>query len=170
MIALTPPAIVLCIIPCRFPSRRRALRRRGGLAVGEPLLAILHIGYGWLALGLLLLELDGLIAFLPATAALHALTVGAIGTMTLAVMPRASLGHTGRPLAAGPGTKIIYAPVTLAAMLRVLSPLAGGRHDLMLWLAGPTWTGAFGLFAILSGRLLSRPRAPAPRGPSDPSW
>lgn len=66
----------------------------------------------------------------PTTAALHALTVGAIGTMTLAVMTRASLGHTGRSLVAGPGTQAIYVFVTLAALLRVLrvlSPFAGDK-------------------------------------------
>ena len=71
----------------------------------EPLLLILHVGYGWLVIGLVLLGLNGLLNVLPTTAALHALTVGAIGTMTLAVMTRASLGHTGRPLVAGWGTK-----------------------------------------------------------------
>ena len=79
----------------------RLSRWRGLRTMREPLLLILHIGYGWLALGLLLLGLDGIFEMLPATAALHALTVGAVGTMTLAVMTRASLGHTGRPLTAG---------------------------------------------------------------------
>jgi len=59
-------------------------------------------------LGFVLLALSSAIALLPQTAALHALTAGAISTMTLAVMTRASLGHTGRPLAAGPGTATIY--------------------------------------------------------------
>jgi uncharacterized protein involved in response to NO len=82
----------------------RLSRWRGRRTIEEPLLLILHIGYGWLAFGLLLLGLDGLVGMLPPAAALHALTVGAIGTMTLAVMTRASLGHTGRPLMAGPTT------------------------------------------------------------------
>jgi uncharacterized protein involved in response to NO len=78
--------------------------------------------------------------------------------MTLAVMTRASLGHTGHPLSAGPVTKAIYLLVTLAAVLRVLSPLAGERADIALWLAAATWTGAFGLFAIFYGRILVQPR------------
>jgi hypothetical protein len=60
----------------------------------------------------------------PATAPLHALTAGAIGTMTLAVMTRATLGHTGRVLAAGAMTSAIYALVTAAALLRVAAPPA----------------------------------------------
>lgn len=137
----------------------RMIRWRGLNTMREPLLFILHVGYGWLAVGFLLLGIDVLFDFLPATAALHALTVGAIGTMTLAVMTRASLGHTGRPLVAGWGTQAIYALVTLAAVLRVLSPLAGERMMLILWTAGIAWTAAFGLFAILYGRVLTQPRA-----------
>jgi uncharacterized protein involved in response to NO len=89
---------------------------------------------------------------------LHALTVGAIGTMTLAVMTRATLGHTGRPLAAGPGTTAIYSLITVAALLRVLAPSAGAEYATALWAAGAAWSGAFLLFAVLYGRVLLRPR------------
>jgi uncharacterized protein involved in response to NO len=136
----------------------RLSRWRGLHTVPEPLLVILHVGYGWLALGLLLLGLNGLTDMLPATTALHALTVGAVGTMTLAVMTRASLGHTGRPLAAGPATKAIYALITIAAVLRLLSPLAGDQIELALWLAGAAWSCAFGLFAVVYGFVLALPR------------
>jgi len=136
----------------------RLSRWRGLHTVREPLLLILHVGYGWLAFGLLLLGLDGLTGVLPATTALHALTVGAVGTMTLAVMTRASLGHTGRPLSAGPATKAIYGLITAAALLRILSPLAGDRIDLALWLAGTAWSCAFGVFAVFYGLVLVRPR------------
>jgi uncharacterized protein involved in response to NO len=137
----------------------RLARWRGFKTLGEPLLLILHLGYAWLAAGLVLLGLDGIVEILPATAALHALTAGAVGTMTLAVMTRASLGHTGRPLSAGPGTKAIYLLVTVAAVLRLLSPLAGDQEMLVLALAGAAWSGAFGFFAILYGGALARPRA-----------
>lgn len=136
----------------------RLSRWRGLRTTQEPLLLVLHIGYAWLALGLLLLGLNRLVEVLPPSAALHALTVGAIGTMTLAVMTRASLGHLGPKLTAGPGTNTIYALITLAAVLRVLSPLAGEQAGLLLPLAGAAWSGAFGLFAILYGGALARPR------------
>jgi uncharacterized protein involved in response to NO len=136
----------------------RLSRWRGLHTTREGLLLILHIGYAWLPLGLLLLALNGVFEIVPPAAALHALTVGAIGTMTLAVMTRASLGHTGHALSAGPVTKTAYALVTIAAMLRVLSPLAGERAELTLWLAGASWMGAFGLFAFFYGRILVRPR------------
>jgi uncharacterized protein involved in response to NO len=157
--AATPwAALVAGIVLALRLSRWRGLR-----TAREPLLLILHVGYGWLALGLLLLGINGIYEYLPATAALHALTVGAIGTMTLAVMTRASLGHTGRPLLAGPGTKTIYVLITLAAIVRILSPLAGERMELTLWLAGAAWSGAFGLFVILYGAALARPPGAAAR-------
>ena len=152
------PATPWAVLVAGIAVAVRLSRWRGRQTVREPLLLILHVGYSWLALGPLLLGLSGLTGILPATAALHALTVGAVGTMTLAVMTRASLGHTGRPLTAGPVTTAIYALITLAAVLRVLSPLAGDRIELALWLAGAAWSSAFGLFAVFYGRILTRPR------------
>ena len=135
------------------------LSRWCGLAtLREPLVFILHLGYGWLGLGLLLLGANGLYPLLPSTAALHALTAGAIGTMTLAVMTRATLGHSGRALAAGHGTVTIYVLVTLAALLRLAAPLAGEHFLVLTWVAGAAWCAAFGLFALLYGRLLMGPR------------
>jgi uncharacterized protein involved in response to NO len=125
----------------------RLSRWRGLYALREPLLVVLHLGYAWLGIGLLLLGLG-----VADNAALHALTVGAIGTMTLAVMTRASLGHSGQPLRAGAGTTAIYGLVTLAAVLRVLAPYFGGL--IATSLAGLAWSAAFGLFVILYGPLL----------------
>ena len=121
----------------------RLSRWRGLSTVREPLLFILHLGYGWLALGLILLGLDP-----GSSAALHALTVGAIGTMTLAVMTRASLGHTGRALVADGATLAIYVLVTLAALLRVASSFAGAQAVPLTSLAGIAWSGAFATFAL----------------------
>ncbi len=137
----------------------RLSRWRGLRTTREPLVLILHIGYGWLAIGLLLLGINGLYEFLPQTTALHALTVGTVGTMTLAVMTRASLGHTGRTLSAGLVTKVIYLLVTLAAVLRLAAPLAGIWMMLTLSLAGTAWCASFGLFVIFYGGPLARPRA-----------
>lgn len=136
----------------------RLARWRGAAIAGEPLLAVLHLGYAWVGVGFLLLAASGLGDTLPPTAALHALTAGAIGTMTLAVMTRASLGHTGRPLIAGPMTTVIYALVTAAAVLRVAAPLLPLDYALALWPSGAAWSGAFGLFAFAYGRVLTAPR------------
>jgi uncharacterized protein involved in response to NO len=127
----------------------RLSRWRGLSTVREPLLFILHVGYGWLALGLILLGLDP-----GSSAALHALTVGAIGTMTLAVMTRASLGHTGRALVADRATLAIYGLVTLAALLRVASPFGGAQAGLVTSLAGVAWSAAFATFALHYGTFL----------------
>jgi uncharacterized protein involved in response to NO len=135
----------------------RLSRWRGMHTRQEPLLLILHIGYGWLAAGLLLLGLDGIFEFMPPAGALHALTVGAIGTMTLAVMTRASLGHMGRLLVAGPATKAIYVLVTSAAILRIVSPFAGNSMVIVLSMAGAAWTGAFALFVFFYGGPLASP-------------
>jgi uncharacterized protein involved in response to NO len=137
----------------------RLSRWRGLATIGEPLLFVLHAGYAWLALGLALLGLNGLFAWAPAGAPLHALTVGAIGTMTLAVMTRATLGHTGRPLTAGAATLAIYALVTLAAVFRVAAPLSGSGIIVLTLLAGLAWTAAFTLFVFRYGPMLLRPRA-----------
>ncbi len=136
----------------------RLARWRGIGTWREPLLWVLHLGYAWLVLGFLLLAMNELVPYLPPTTPLHALTVGAIGTMTLAVMTRASLGHTGRQLAAGPGTTTIYSLVTLAAGLRLLAPLAGANYLVALGLAAAAWSGAFGLFVVLYVRPLTTPR------------
>ena len=134
------------------------LSRWCGLATRtEPLLLILHVGYGWLSLGLLALGASGLVDGLPATAAVHALTAGAIGTMVLAVMTRASLGHAGQPLVASVATAAAYALVTFAALLRVAAPFLPG-YGLVVSLAGLAWSAAFATFAFAYGPLLLRPR------------
>lgn len=133
-------------------------RWRGHAVLREPLLWVLHVGYAWLAAGLVLLGVNGFVDALPVTAALHALTAGAIGTMTLAVMTRASLGHTGQALTAGPGTTAIYVLITLAAVLRVLAGATASAYVLTLMAAGAAWTGAFGLFVACYAGALTRPR------------
>jgi uncharacterized protein involved in response to NO len=137
----------------------RLSRWRGLATLREPLLFVLHAGYAWLAFGLAYLGLNGLFAWAPTGAPLHALTVGAIGTMTLAVMTRATLGHTGRPLTAGAVTFVIYLLVTLAAVLRVGAPLWGEGLVLVTSLAGIAWSAAFVLFLIRYGPMLARSRA-----------
>jgi len=134
----------------------RLSRWRGLATIGEPLLFVLHMGYGWLALGLLLLGFNGLTGWLPASAALHALTVGAVGTMVLAVMTRATLGHTGQALTADRWMVLAYFLVSLAAVLRILSPLAGAEARSITVMSGFAWTAAFLTFIGRFGPLLLR--------------
>jgi uncharacterized protein involved in response to NO len=136
----------------------RMARWKGWKAVRDPLVLILHIGYAWVPVGLALLAASQLVASLPQSAAVHALTAGAMGTMILAVMTRASLGHTGRELRAGPMTTIIYLLVTVGAVLRVAAPLGPVDYWLGLELAGLCWLGSFVLFIVIYGPILCAPR------------
>ena len=132
----------------------RLARWRGRLTHVEPLVWSLHLGFAWVAVGLLLTGLGALLPGVPQIAGLHALTAGAMGGMTLAVMTRATLGHTGRPLTADRWTAAIYFLVATAAALRVAAPFAVGIYLPLLWASGLTWSTAFGLFAVRYGRML----------------
>jgi uncharacterized protein involved in response to NO len=137
----------------------RLMRWAGLRTLHEPILAILHLGYGWLAVALVLLGMSiGLPDLALGSSALHALTAGAIGTMTLAVMTRASLGHTGRTIVADRWTIAIYAAVTLGALLRVVAPMTGGLYLHVLVCGGALWSAAFLLFAVRYAPILTRPR------------
>ena len=112
----------------------------------------------WIPVGLLLLGLSVAGADVPRSAAIHALTAGAMTTMILAVMTRASLGHTGRELKASPLTVAGYGCVTLGAVLRVAASLGVGNYARMLDIAGTLWAAALLLFLVVYGPILWRPR------------
>ncbi len=137
----------------------RLARWRGLATLSEPLVWILHLGYAWVALGLLGLGLAHWLPIPGPGAALHLLAAGAVGTMTLAVMTRATLGHTGRALAAGPGTLGAYLLVIAAAALRVGAGFAGGLEGAVTMAAGGLWVAGFGLFVILYGPMHLGPAA-----------
>lgn len=132
----------------------RLARWRGLRTGAEPLVLILHLGQGWLAFGLVLLGLAILSPAIPVSAGLHALTTGAVGTMTLAIMTRATLGHAGRPLRAGPGTVAIYVLVTVAAVVRVAAAWPSEMQPELLIAGGLAWLGAFVLYLALYGPIL----------------
>ena len=131
---------------------------RGAATAPEPLLGVLHLGYFWLGSGLMLLGANGMVTLVPGSTALHALTVGAIGTMTLAMMTRATLGHSGRALTATRSTSAMFALVSLAALLRLAAPFAGTLYPHGLDLAGLAWSAAFVLFVVLHAGALTRRR------------
>lgn len=135
----------------------RLARWRGVATGAEPLLAILHVGYLWTAAGAGLLG-AAVWGLMPAAAAIHALTAGAIGTMILAVMSRASLGHTGRPLAADRLTVVAYALVNAAALVRIIAGVAGTWTPALLTVSAALWMAAFALFILRYAPVLCRPR------------
>ncbi len=137
----------------------RLLRWRGWRSLAEPLVLVLHLGYAWLPLGLLLLGLAALDPeAVPQSSGLHALTAGAVGLMTLAIMTRATLGHTGRPLTAGPATQAIYALVLIGALLRVAAPWLPFEQTAVLVISGLLWSGGFLGFVLVYGPMLLRRR------------
>lgn len=132
----------------------RLIRWRGWLACREPLILVLHLGYLWLAAGFLLLGWQALQPGLIGTSALHVLTAGAMGTFVLAVMTRASLGHTGRPLHANRPTLALFAALKIAFVCRVAAPLLPTFYLPLLTAAGVAWAVAFGGFALIYAPML----------------
>lgn len=124
----------------------------------EPLVLVLHISYAWLPLGLLLLGGSYFIWCIPVSAAMHALSAGAMASMTLAVMTRASLGHTGRELRADGWTQAIYALVTTGAALRFAAPMLPFDYATTIGAAGIFWGASFLLFVLAYGPKLLGPR------------
>ncbi len=124
----------------------RMARWKGVKTLASPLLAMLHLAYAFIPLGLAGLGLTALTGAVPVATGLHLLGIGAVGGMTLAVMMRATLGHTGQALVAGPALTAAFVMVILAAMLR-----AAAGPTVVLGFSGTTlaallWVAAFGLF------------------------
>ena len=125
-----------------------------------PLLWVLHLGYAWIPVGFLLLALSAAgLNPMAAGSALHAFTAGAIGVLTLGMMARVSLGHTGRMLEPARLMTLAFATLNLAALIRVGMPLiAPDMHGNTMLLAGLLWMIGFGLFAAIYTPILLRPR------------
>lgn len=124
----------------------------------DPLLWILHAGYLWLVIGLALLAV-ALSGHFPLSLALHALTAGSIGSLTLGMMCRVALGHTGRPLICPRLMVVAFWLIQLAALLRVLGPwLWPSLYLEWIIASGLLWAGSFALYLIAFGPVLLRPR------------
>lgn len=115
----------------------------------QPLLLILHLGFAWLALGLALLGLALLTSFVARSDALHGITAGAVGSLTVGMMVRLTRTHARLPLVADAGTTAAFALIFVAGLLRVfgpiLLPMAG---DDTIVLAGACWIGGFAVFLL----------------------
>ncbi|WP_323010145.1 NnrS family protein [Paracoccus sp. (in: a-proteobacteria)] len=147
------------MLACGTAHLWRLARWQGLRTTAEPLLWVLHLAYAALALGFWAEAAAGfgLIAAAPAR---HVWLAGAIGLMTLAVMSRASLGHSGRPLHANGGTTATYLALLGSVVMRVLAGIAPDQVWL-LHLSGTLWFLAFGGFALLYLPVLARPRLAA---------
>jgi uncharacterized protein involved in response to NO len=131
----------------------RLARWAGDRTTREPLLLILHIGYAFVPFGFLLNAAAALGQF-PTSGGIHAWMAGAAGVMTLAVMSRATLGHTGQQLTASLVTQAIYAAVVLAAISRICAVLEPAYSMSLLHIAAFSWAAAFFAFALAFGPVL----------------
>jgi uncharacterized protein involved in response to NO len=123
-----------------------------------PLVWSLHAAYAWIPIHLALraLAAGGLVLDVLAT---HALTVGAIGGMTIAMMTRTARGHTGRPLAAGRWEVACYALVQAAALARVAGgALAFEHYANTVEAAAGLWSLAYGIYFVRYWPVLTRAR------------
>lgn len=121
-----------------------------------PLLWSLHLAYAWLAVACLGMALWHVGVPLSPSLAVHALTVGAMGGLILAMIARVSLGHTGRPLTPPKGMTLAFALLNLACLSRVLLVLIWPYAA--LWLAGLCWTLGLGLYLWRYAPMLWRAR------------
>ncbi|MEJ6479164.1 MAG: NnrS family protein [Octadecabacter sp.] len=132
------------------------LSRWAGLGTWpEPLVLVLHVAYVFVPLGALTLAAG--IAW-PSVVGLgavqHLWMGGAVGLMTLAVMSRATLGHSGRDLTAGWGTSLVYVGVIAATSLRVSAGIWPAAAPVLYAVSGIAWISAMGGFVIIYGPML----------------
>jgi uncharacterized protein involved in response to NO len=132
----------------------RLARWAGDRTCRDRLVLILHVGYAFVPFGFLLASAAALDVVVT-SAGIHAWTVGAAGTMTLAVMTRASLGHTGNALIASPMTQTIYTAVVVAGLARICASLEPGWSDALLHVTAFAWCVAFFGFAFSFGPVLA---------------
>lgn len=129
-----------------------------------PLLWVLYVGYGWVILGFGLLALSAFQLVMPSLA-LHAFTVGGIGILTLGMMARVALGHTGRAMKASNVMAIAFVLINLAALFRVLFPaILPGWYSGFVLASTYSWLAAFSLFVFYYAPILSSPRVDGQAG------
>lgn len=137
-------------------------RWAGDRTFKERLVLILHVGYAFIPAGFLLASAAAF-DLVPVSAAIHAWMAGGAGVMTLAVMTRASLGHTGQQLMASWSTQGIYLAVIIAALARIAAVMVPVWSGALLDMAALAWVIAFLGFAVFYGPSLMRPRAASHR-------
>jgi uncharacterized protein involved in response to NO len=126
--------------------------------LSTPLVWILHAAYVWIVAHLALRGLSAL-DLLAGSYAIHALTVGAIGGLTLGMMTRTARGHTGRLLIADGFELTMFVLIQIAALVRVLGGMVTPAWYLpSIQLSGVLWAAAFGLYAVRYWPVLTRPR------------
>jgi uncharacterized protein involved in response to NO len=129
-----------------------------------PLLWVLYAGYSWIILGFILTVLSAYLVILPSLA-LHAFTLGGIGVLTLGMMARVSLGHTGHALKASNAIAIAFVLINVAALFRVLLPIAlPGWYENLIYVSTLFWLAAFSLFVFVYAPILTSARIDGQEG------
>ncbi|WP_298837785.1 NnrS family protein [uncultured Roseobacter sp.] len=166
-IVLSPPVLAIwtfrpftimtgyCLLVFGALHLIRLIRWQGHHALSEPLVFVLHASYGFIPLGAFALGLDQILGGQGTAGAQHLWMAGAIGAMTLSVMVRATLGHSGHELKADKATVAVFLCIFAAGLTRFLTPL----HLHLSMLSGVFWILAFGGFALSYGAMLLRPKA-----------
>ncbi len=155
------PASGVALLAGGVAQAGRLGRWCGHLCLRAPLVWVLHLGFAFVPLGAVAMGLSILFpAISGPAAAQHLWMAGGIGLMTLAVMTRATLGHTGRDLQADGATLAIYLSVLVAVLMRVAAGAFPGATGMIWTLSGALWCAAFGGFALRYGPMLMRPRLP----------
>ena len=148
---------VVLLAAALFNTARLA-RWAGDRTLREPLVIMLHLAYAFVPVGLFLAGLAAIFPrMVPQAAGMHAFGVGAVGCMTLAVMMRATLGHTGRELRAGVDGCFVFAVVLLAGVLRVCAAFHPDQ-PFLLHLSAAAWSAGFLGYAVLFGGMLLKPK------------
>jgi uncharacterized protein involved in response to NO len=151
------PVTGVALIAAGLLQAVRLARWAGERTWRDRLVLILHVAYAFVPLGFVLTGLAS-IGLLPTGAGIHAWTGGAMGIMTLAVMSRASLGHTGRALVATAFTQVLYGLLIAAALARVCAAVHPAWSDALLHLAGAGWAAAFLGFGLAYWNVFTRSR------------
>lgn len=129
-----------------------------------PLLWVLYTGYSWIILGFMLSALSAY-SLVASSLALHAFTLGGIGVLTLGMMARVSLGHTGRAMKASNAIAIAFALINIAALFRVLLPIAiPGWYENLIYVSTLFWLAAFSLFVFVYAPILANARIDGQEG------
>jgi uncharacterized protein involved in response to NO len=158
LFALPPKIVGTIALAAALANLTRLVEWQGWRAWRDPLVWVLHLGYAWIVIALLLRGMAGYTVALPWSAWIHALGVGAMGTLILGVMSRATLGHTGRELRLPTGGWTMFALVSVAAIARTGNAIGWFDHNVSLTLAGLAWIAAFAIFGLLFFRQLLSPR------------
>jgi uncharacterized protein involved in response to NO len=151
-----PIGVILMV--CGLMNLIRLVRWTGYRTFPDRLVLILHVAYAFIPVGFVLSGLSTFEVVAP-SAGIHAWTGGAIGVMTLAVMTRAALGHTGRPLQASLATQLVYLAIVLAAVTRICAAIEVDHAATLLIVSGVSWSVAFLGFSLAFFVPLWRPRA-----------